>query len=1077
MSLKKYIFSENLEEIEKLIKLKFKKELKTTFGHSNFPFTIKNININKFKRLFVNIIIDERRIKESREINYSGIKESRGLNETQIDIFSYKRDNRDIGNVGKLVEYRVDNTNMTTSCSTCNGNKQITCGSCSGSGKNRCDTCNGQRQVRCTVWGCNGGKVKCLWCSGKGVKKEGYGANERTVRCSCNNGYNNCSSCNNGFNTCSTCNGNGEVSCFTCSSSGKVDCYSCDSQGSFTNYFSVESVLIEKKNYLVVSGNNPGEFINKKQINEEFIFSNDLNSYNILKLKDYKLELRELLNEFIPNERQEGCNVYASLEDCASLTYEISVGESVYLGKLKNEELWFDNSVMNLLFYDLIDSLVVEKNFKKILSNRAAFEGNLGEMKNIWDSIKEYHKFENIIESKDNVTEKINNLRELKLLDNDDFLNYLYQKFTRKEIIIKTIFTVFVSVIVILTFKFTYFDNLLINILTHLLITGFFLLLTFLITKSLIKSWKPLSVSIIGFVFVLFGHWVNFTTITNFGNNNELNSSNNKDYKKQPNIYNNKNIKNSEVFKKNQIRGLLQEENNQNFNEIVKYYEVKGLVKYFNYNQLTLDKLKSIYQTSWSNTIKPLKNINTIKKIEDNVYDVDLDFSFTNKHDNIYQILKRNIRFVLNENGKIIKVYELADASVDEKKGVIIIDKAYFYDSPFSGNGSGAYLIKGDNFTYTNSVDNFIKVIYKNPKGIITTGWIVKSAIKEIESPISDDLDKNEILQKIKSLGKSSFTVKVKDDVLNLNIRKLPISGSIINKVSGGEIYNVTKVLKMNKPLYLLKRKTVLKDIVTREEIIKPAGFNLSELKKVRNNIYRAVIINEDNSVNRITLSRNDFEIENNDWYFLKELNGWVYSKFVNKIIKKEKKNSEFNGDFKYIAKFNNFFGSIPLREGNNVNTKKIYDCPKDAVVYVIDDSDNYYYKVNINGVYTGYINSQWLVGYVPKKTEKLAPKSKKNKTSNLIPLYSSNKRSVGKFSRVLKKSQKRIIKSQKIDLKEIIVYNSLKTDNKKKYIIAYIFNSLNDLKSFKTKSLSSSELFAEKVSEKTLYYIGEIPQ
>ena len=90
MSLKKYIFSENLEEIEKLIKLKFKKELKTTFGHSNFPFTIKNININKFKRLFVNIIIDERRIKESREINYSGIKESRGLNETQIIFFLTK---------------------------------------------------------------------------------------------------------------------------------------------------------------------------------------------------------------------------------------------------------------------------------------------------------------------------------------------------------------------------------------------------------------------------------------------------------------------------------------------------------------------------------------------------------------------------------------------------------------------------------------------------------------------------------------------------------------------------------------------------------------------------------------------------------------------------------------------------------------------------------------------------------------------------------------------------------------------------------------------------------------------------
>ena len=173
MNIKGYIFSENIKEIETLIKSKFKKELKTTFGHSNFPFTIKNVNINKFKRVFVAAVLDERIIEGKSEVNYSGLRESRKIKRSDIDIFSYERDDRTIVNNGKIIEYRVDKTNETIGCGTCKGNKQITCSTCSGNGKNRCGTCNGQRQVKCSVWGCRGGDVKCMWCSGKGTKNRG----------------------------------------------------------------------------------------------------------------------------------------------------------------------------------------------------------------------------------------------------------------------------------------------------------------------------------------------------------------------------------------------------------------------------------------------------------------------------------------------------------------------------------------------------------------------------------------------------------------------------------------------------------------------------------------------------------------------------------------------------------------------------------------------------------------------------------------------------------------------------------------------------------------------------------------
>ena len=502
MAIKKHVFSENIKEIESLIEQKFKNELKEKFGHSNFSFNVKNININKFKRVFVAAVLDERIIEENREINYSGLRESRKVNKSDIDIFSYQRDNRIIDNVGKTIEYRVDKTNETIACGTCKGNKQITCSTCRGSGKNRCDTCNGQRQVKCSVWGCSGGDVKCIWCSGKGTKTEGSGDNQRTVRCSCNNGYNKCSSCNNGYNTCSTCNGNGEVICSTCNSSGKVDCYSCDAQGSFTKFLSVKSVLVQNKKDLVVSGNNPGDFISKNLIAEEFPFMHDFVKYKISELSDYKPQLKELFSGLLPNKMQEGCMIYASLDECASLTFEIVVGESTYLGKLKDGVLWFDNSVMSLLFYDVIDGMRVDANFSSILNNKAAFDGNLSSTDLIWNSINQYKKFEELISSKKNVTNKIIESRKFDLLNPNIYLQSLYPKFIKKEALIKTIVSiilVFISLIIfgrsggLVFFGLT--DFVLIPILA--------LFVAILLTRYLIKKWNPKSVSVLGFSIIL----------------------------------------------------------------------------------------------------------------------------------------------------------------------------------------------------------------------------------------------------------------------------------------------------------------------------------------------------------------------------------------------------------------------------------------------------------------------------------------------------------------------------------------------------------------------------------------------
>ena len=340
MSIKKHIFSENIKEIESLIKTKFKNDLKLKFGHHNFPFEIKNIRIKKFKRISARFLLDDRKIEENREINFSRLSESRKIKKDDINLFSFKRENCTLDNLGEIIEYRVEESNQTESCGTCLGMQQITCSMCSGSGKNRCYSCSGQRRVQCS--NCFGkGEVSCpsiFGCGGKGYKTEMQGGHEVRRRCTqCNGrGVDPCSRCVSGYITCSICNGNGDLSCNTCHSSGKVNCHTCKAQGSFTRFLSVKSELIEKKNSLIIEGNNSSDHIAQNLISEVYKYEEDFTSYQISLMSDYRQQLKDLFSSFLATNAQEGKMIYTSLDDCASLSFEIILGGSTYLGFLKN---------------------------------------------------------------------------------------------------------------------------------------------------------------------------------------------------------------------------------------------------------------------------------------------------------------------------------------------------------------------------------------------------------------------------------------------------------------------------------------------------------------------------------------------------------------------------------------------------------------------------------------------------------------------------------------------------------------------------------------------------------------------
>jgi len=86
--------------------------------------------------------------------------------------------------------------------------------------------------------------------------------------------------------------------------------------------------------------------------------------------------------------------------------------------------------------------------------------------------------------------------------------------------------------------------------------------------------------------------------------------------------------------------------------------------------------------------------------------------------------------------------------------------------------------------------------------------------------------------------------------------------------------------------------------------------------------------------------------------------------KSINKVLSKTqnkpstRKNSQAPSvSYLYKTTFDNPVFKVPLRFGPSLNEREIYSCPKDAKVYVLNESNKTFYKVSVDG-YTGYVSS-----------------------------------------------------------------------------------------------------------------------
>ena len=128
------------------------------------------------------------------------------------------------------------------------------------------------------------------------------------------------------------------------------------------------------------------------------------------------------------------------------------------------------------------------------------------------------------------------------------------------------------------------------------------------------------------------------------------------------------------------------------------------------------------------------------------------------------------------------------------------------------------------------------------------------------------------------------FNIKIKDGKKYLNIRKSPINGSVVGKVSEKENYTVSQEYKSNNPLCLLNKKMILKDVKSGEEVEKPKSFKLNNVVSIDEYTYKAEVINLDKTTNKVYIQKSDVDLSFNKWYYLNEVNGWIYSEFCEKL-------------------------------------------------------------------------------------------------------------------------------------------------------------------------------------------------
>lgn len=119
----------------------------------------------------------------------------------------------------------------------------------------------------------------------------------------------------------------------------------------------------------------------------------------------------------------------------------------------------------------------------------------------------------------------------------------------------------------------------------------------------------------------------------------------------------NRNLPKSDSYYQSEIRSLLEAEDQRDFNQVIKYYDLKKMKRYWDHQSPSYDDLSKAYFRSWNLTSSSSNKINTITKEWERIFVVNLDFTFYNTKKQEWKTVNSKVRFVFGENDKIIEVY------------------------------------------------------------------------------------------------------------------------------------------------------------------------------------------------------------------------------------------------------------------------------------------------------------------------------------------------------------------------------------------------------------------------------------
>ena len=176
-------------------------------------------------------------------------------------------------------------------------------------------------------------------------------------------------------------------------------------------------------------------------------------------------------------------------------------------------------------------------------------------------------------------------------------------------------------------------------------------------TQKDVKSRRPIIVGFSTLLFVIFAifNFVDFSNSNayNYQENNSTQNSNSNTYTSSSKNENT----NSTIDYSNKIKALLIAEQNRDFDKIKTFY-AKKIYRYWNVYNIGYDELKKQHEKSWKVTLNSKNNIQSIKKINNNIYILNTIFTFYHIKQQKNKSIHSSVKFEFNNNGKIIRTYQ-----------------------------------------------------------------------------------------------------------------------------------------------------------------------------------------------------------------------------------------------------------------------------------------------------------------------------------------------------------------------------------------------------------------------------------